>query len=154
MYCSSCGVDSVEGLKYCKRCGANIAADAAQPRKLPVPLIITFLLIIGFVFALGMAVPSLNAGEFHGMGFNNRDVMIMGMAVLGLTLAVIAMLVWLLLRLVGVQQTSTTQRMLESAHREIERPQLSAPPQSVGSVTESTTRTLDQRKYDTPRSLG
>jgi len=154
VYCSSCGVDSVEGLKYCKRCGANIAADAAPPRKLPVPLIVTFLMIIGFVFALGMAVPSLNAGEFHSLGFNNRDVMIMGLAVMGLTIAVIGMLVWLLLRLVGVQQASAPPRVFESAPREVERPQLAAPPQSVGSVTESTTRTLDKRKYDTPSSLG
>lgn len=154
MYCSSCGVDAVEGLKYCKRCGANISADAAPARKLPVPLIVTFLLVIAGVFTLGMIVPSLTAGEFHGMGFSNRDVMFMSMSILGLTVAVIGMLVWLLRHLVGSQQTVVAPRVLESSHREIERPQLAAPPQSVGSVTESTTRTLDKRKYDTPRSLG
>ena len=154
MYCSACGVDSVEGLKYCKRCGANIAADAAPARKLPIPLIVTFLMIIGGVFALGIIVPSLTAGEFHGMQFSNTDVMIICMSIMGLTLAVIGMLVWLLRHLVGVQQTSAPVRAFESPHRESDRPQLAAPPLSVGSVTENTTRTLDQRKYETPRSLG
>ena len=37
MYCSSCGIDTVDGLKYCKRCGVTLAAasDTASPKNSP-----------------------------------------------------------------------------------------------------------------------
>ena len=152
MYCSYCGVDSVEGLKYCKRCGANLGADTPPPKKLPVALILAFLVFIGGVFTLGVTVPTLIAHEFSSLGFSHREVMVLCVADIGLTLLVIAMLGWLLLRLAGVHSGGPV-RVVEIAPREILQPQISAPPQSVGSVTENTTRTLDKRKYDTPASL-
>jgi cytosine/uracil/thiamine/allantoin permease len=115
-------------------------------------LILAFLVIIAGVFTLGVAMPTLTASDFSRLGFSHREVMFLCMADLGLTFMVIAMLAWLLLRLTGAQLGSP--RVVEVAPRDILQPQISAPPQSVGSVTENTTRTLDQRRYDTPRSLG
>jgi uncharacterized membrane protein YvbJ len=60
MYCPSCGVDSVEGLKYCKRCGTNITNGLGAPsKKFPLALTIAFLIIIGSIFS------QVDSGETH-----------------------------------------------------------------------------------------
>lgn len=155
MYCSTCGVDSVEGLKYCKRCGANltIGVEASPPGKLPVGLTLAFLIVIGGAFCVGMGLPMAAAEDLVRIGFSTHDVMILFMADLGLTLAVSAMLVWLLLRLVKLHHPARPARTIELVPGESALPQITAPPQSIGSVTENTTRTLEQRKYEMPRSL-
>lgn len=34
MYCSACGSEVQEGLRYCNRCGANLAAESGAPPRL------------------------------------------------------------------------------------------------------------------------
>ncbi|MFY9611214.1 MAG: hypothetical protein WAU45_21710 [Blastocatellia bacterium] len=156
MYCSSCGVDSVEGLRYCKRCGANLttALGASPPAKIPVALTITFLIVIGGVFCVGLGLPMAAAEDLVRIGFSPHDLMGLFMADFGLTLAIVAMLVWLLLRLIKQPHQTGPVRAVELPPGEPARPQIAAPPLSVGSVTENTTRTLARKTYDTPRSLG
>lgn len=156
MYCSSCGIDSVEGLKYCKRCGANLTVglEASPAGKLPVGLTMVFLIVIGAAFCVGLGLPMAAAEDLVKIGFSTHDVMILFMADLGLTLAVAAMLVWLLLRLIKLHHPAIpATRNIELAPGELPRHQIAAPPQSIGSVTENTTRTLDQKRYETPREL-
>ncbi|HSF23589.1 MAG TPA: hypothetical protein VLE20_05125 [Blastocatellia bacterium] len=154
MYCSSCGVDSVEGLRYCKRCGANLALGASPAQKIPVALTITALLVIGGVFAIGLGLPLASAQDLMRIGFSTSEVMLLFMADFALTIAFAGMLVWLLLRLIKQPYQTSPVRTVELPAAEPARPQIAAPPQSVGSVTENTTRTLAQKTYDTPRSLG
>jgi hypothetical protein len=154
LFCSTCGVDSVEGLKYCKRCGANLtAALGASPLpKIPAALVITFLIVIGGVFCVGLGMPMAAAQDMKNVGFSTSEMMIIFMAAFGLTLAIVAMLVWLFLRLIKQSHQTDPVRVVELPG-EPARPQIAAPPQSVGSVTENTTRTLAQKTYETPRSL-
>jgi hypothetical protein len=156
VYCSTCGIDSVEGLKYCKRCGANLTTGVeAPPAKIPVGLTFAFLILIGGVFCVGLGLPMAVSEDLVKIGFTVRDLMFLFMADLLLTLSVVGMLVWLLLRLIKLHHPERQPRAIElSPPAEAWRPQISAPPQSVGSVTENTTRTLNKKQYDTPRSLG
>jgi hypothetical protein len=72
---------------------------------------------------------------------------------LGVTLAIVAMVVWLFLRLIRLHHQPGPVRTIDLSPVELARPQIAAPPQSIGSVTENTTRTLDQRRHETPRAL-
>lgn len=153
MYCSSCGVDSVEGLRYCKRCGANLTLGDSPATKIPVALTITFLIVIGGVFCIGLGLPMAAAQDLMRIGFSTSEMMFLFMADFGLTVGIVAMLVWLLFRLIKQPNQTSPVRTIELQSGEPARPQIEAPPQSVGSVTENTTRTLAEKTYDTPRSL-
>ena len=70
MYCPSCGNEISVELKYCSRCGANLAltpasypAPMAQPIKLTVPSIVLGLTItvgIGIIFSTARELAQLN----------------------------------------------------------------------------------------------
>jgi len=154
VYCSACGIDSVEGLKYCKRCGANLTTtlEVFPPAKMPVALTLAFLVVIGFVFCVGLGVPLASAEDLAKI-FSTREMLAIFAADLAVTLAIVAMVVWLFLRLIRLHHQTGPVRTIDLQPVESARPQIAAPPQSVGSVTENTTRTLDQRRYETPREL-
>jgi len=148
MFCPTCGVDSVEGLNYCKRCGANVttALGEASLKKFPLPLTFAFLALIGLVFAMGLAFPLAAAHDLTLNGFSPRHLMVIFAGDLALTFLVVAMLIWLFLRLVRLNQHSGPARP-DSFQNETFRPQISAP-QSIGSVTEHTTRSFQPGRYD------
>jgi hypothetical protein len=151
MYCSSCGVDSVEGLKYCKRCGVNLTIPPAvsQAPALPFALIITFLVFIAGVFMAGLIMPFVITKELSIRGFSQGDMMVLFMIEFGVMLAVIAMLVRLLFRLIGAHhQTDGTPRAIEARKNESTTAQIAAAQEPMVSVTENTTRSFDRRFHD------
>ena len=151
MYCSSCGIDSVEGLKYCKRCGVNLTLplDASQPKDLPFALIIAVLIFIGGVFTAGLTMPFLITKELSNRGFSQGDMMTLFVIEFGVTLAVVAMLVWLLFRLIGSNpRTDRAARAVELRRNELTPSQIAAPQEPLVSVTENTTRSFEPRVYD------
>ena len=151
MYCPTCGADSVEGLKYCKHCGANITSvlSASLPKKFPLALTITFLMVILGIFTVGLSLPIAAARELVVAGFSHSNLMDLFAADLGLTLLVVGMLVWLFLRLIKVhQQTSGATSAPKPPPSEYARGQIVSPPHSIGSVTENTTRSFEPRVYD------
>ena len=151
MYCSSCGVDSVEGLKYCKRCGVNLTVplNASQPKTLPFALVIAVLIFIGCVFMAGLSMPFMITKELSNRGFSQSDMMALFIIESGVTLAVIAMLIRLLFRLIGAnQQTDSPARGVELRRNESTTPQIVAPQEPMVSVTENTTRSFEPRIYD------
>ena len=148
MYCSSCGIDSVEGLKYCKRCGINLTAplNASQPKTPPFALVTAVLIFIGFVFMAGLSMPFLITKELSNRGFSQSDMMTLFIIESGVTLAVIAMLVRLLFRLIGAnQRTDSPARVVELRRNELAPPQIAASQEPMVSVTENTTRSFEQR---------
>jgi len=151
MYCSSCGIDSVEGLKYCKRCGVNLTAplETTQSKPLPSGLITAVLVFIGAVFLTGLLVPLVITKELHG--FSQADMMTLFVIEFGVTLAVVAMLVWFLVRLIGVsKQSDSRARAVEVRRSEQAPPQIAAPREPMMSVTENTTRSFEfePRSYE------
>jgi hypothetical protein len=151
MYCSSCGIDSVEGLKYCKRCGANLTApsEPIAVKRFPPLLIGLFLLVIGGIAALGLSAPLLMARDLVNSGFMPKQVLMLFACSSSVTVVVIGLLIKVLMRLIGVSQRSESASVMrEHAMRSYEPSQIPSPPRSIGSVTENTTRSFDPRRVE------
>jgi len=151
MFCPSCGAESSPGLRYCKQCGMNLGQTAEMPlppAKFPMALTVTFLLIIAIISIVGIVGPFAMASDMSMRGIPPREflpVMILGPLV---AVGIDALLVWLLLRLVKIYHESGSAARVTAKPQVVARdftpPQLSAPPASVGSVTEHTTRNFDE----------
>ena len=150
MYCPSCGIDSVDGLKYCKRCGVGLStsttpieAKASVGAAMGTMLFLVALVSIAGFIALFTTVYSL--GERPG--FDPRSLIAI-MAFGGATvLGVIGLLVWLLLRLTGYQPAAHLDKTEKTLARDYAPQQLPASPISMPSVTENTTRNFDPALY-------
>ena len=150
MYCPNCGEQTTQGLKFCKRCGASLSTTVeAVPRKFPTPLTVMFLFVIGGISLVGLAVP-LAAADSLTKDFSTRDVIALVFGSWLVTLIFDAMLVWLLLRLIGISHqfagTTPEKRPLPEQRVAV---QIETPPEPLVSVTENTTRSFDRRRFDT-----
>ena len=148
MYCSSCGAESIQGLQYCKRCGANLTpADPSVPTAKPRGLA----WIVAFGIAMMMGVPM---GGIAVVFERVPDLLERGLPLWLLTaLAITSLLMMtvatvLLSRLLspvfksylqlGEEKETTGKRPSRHAAK-----QISGQPYSVSSVTEGTTRTFE-----------
>ena len=142
MFCPSCGTEST-GLKYCNRCGANLAAPVAPPEIVQINLtkpavligIIMMILTLGG-FALLMIGARMLASVMQGSD------PLMGLIIMG-------MLVIMIIDIILARQLT---KLINAALRNNSQPTFAAPnppaqlphaaPQfvPVGSVTENTTR--------------
>ena len=160
MYCPVCGVESTQGLNYCKRCGANltVALQTAEP---PVG---GGLKGSHFAFALaslslGTAVVALG-GLGIVLGFVQdlshqptsgdlpKLILLLG---LPMVCAISLLLVWQISRLIAMPRQSTG--ALSAPPRPVVSTYTPAPVQiaapladSAASVTEHTTRTFDPHR--------
>lgn len=151
MFCPNCGAESSPVLRYCKQCGMNLSQTAEMPpppAKFPMALTITFLLIIAVISIVAIIGPFAMASDMSMRGTPPGQflpVMILGPLV---GIGIDALLIWLLLRLVKIYHDpggmSHRQSLSLPAAREFTPPQLNAPPPSVGSVTEHTTRNFGE----------
>jgi hypothetical protein len=150
MYCPNCGDQTTQGLKYCKRCGAGLTASTI-PIEPPVSsgramgtmtFLVALVSIAGFI-ALFTTV--YNLGERPN--FDPRSLIAI-MAFGGATVVcVIGLLVWLLLRFTGYQPPTHHDKSEKLPARDYAPQQLPAPPISMPSVTENTTRNFDPARY-------
>lgn len=67
MYCSACGSEVQEGLRYCNRCGANLAAESGAPPRL-FGIILALVAAAGLVGILGLTAIFFFAIELMGRG--------------------------------------------------------------------------------------
>ena len=147
MYCPVCGAESTQGLNYCKRCGAGLSAStppveqrASIGKAMGAMLFLVSLVSIAGFIALFSTV--YNLGE--RTAFDTRALIAI-MAFGGATVVgVVGLLVWLLLRLSGVQTSVTRVDVPNMVLREHVAPQLPASPISMPSVTEHTTRNFER----------
>ena len=62
MFCSACGSEVAEGLRFCNRCGASLAAETQAP-----PRLLAFIIILSLAFAavtiFGLFVIAVQASE-------------------------------------------------------------------------------------------
>jgi hypothetical protein len=146
MYCQLCGNESTEGLNFCKRCGTSFTqpAGANPPKKFPLLLTGIFLLIIGQIVTIALAIPMIAVSDLtaKGMGVDALIPLFVLSPVAGVGAA--ALLIWLLLRLIKIYyQAPGAQPFVERRSM-----QISAPPESLTSVTEHTTRNFDPALKD------
>jgi len=147
MYCPSCGAELTLELKYCSRCGANIAAPTTPAREL-VPISLTVPAMV-----IGLAVAIITLGGFGvliegatklAQVFHVPDP-IMGIIMFGMSTIVVCdiLLLRLLSRIVNaaLNAKKETPSLPKLQSRETPR-QLSPKLVPVPSVTEHTTRTF------------
>jgi hypothetical protein len=160
MYCPNCGAESTLGLNYCKHCGGNLAEGTAQQPATPARNIFAALILaaattgivlgglaIVFSFALDLIGP-----QPPGYAPPVHDaIVVAGMMVMFGSAAIILatfLLIKLFVRVMGFssipERSGGRAKALPVAQRVS---QISAPPASMQSVTEHTTRNFEPRVY-------
>jgi len=157
MYCPVCGAESTQGLNYCKRCGASLGTTVPiqTPSGLPraarnVGIVWALVIAIIAVCAGGLGISFGIGGGLMASGVRGEDGpigIVLGGALVVLVVAV--MLIRLLSRVIGMSAPTTVRPAMSQSMREPVA-QLPAPPPSVSSVTEHTTRTFDHAAYREP----
>jgi hypothetical protein len=155
MYCPNCGAQSAHGLNYCKLCGANLSEanqGGVPPARNIFAALILALATTGIVLG-GLAIVFSFAIELVGPHASpGRDATaIAGMMVLFGSSAVILatfLLIKLFARLMGLDSIGEKSgRASKALANERRARQLSAPPASLSSVTEHTTRNFEPQVY-------
>lgn len=147
MYCPVCGAEGTAGLKFCKRCGANLGQTPSKINYGKIAGMFWAIAVFGIVSVgtlIGCMVPLVIAGH-AGVNIIGPIMVVGG----GVILAIALLLIWQLSRLISVVKDEGEERVRRPVvirqpdAPQITSPQLAAPPHAVGSVTEHTTRTFD-----------
>lgn len=147
MYCQNCGFNNDDGVNYCKRCGTNL--NPIQTVKSVSPIVIaSFLLVILFITLAGFAMPMMAMDELHTK-VDQRILISFSALFLLSAFGINAMLIWLLTRLLGIAKVKKrNDEISEKRPKYVTSGQqyeaLQAPPISLASVTEHTTRNFDK----------
>ncbi len=145
MYCPSCGNESAVELKYCNRCGANLAvvtsnqpALVVAPVKLTVPSIVLGLTITG-----GLGIIFGGAAQFAMVGVHPAAIVWMVLFSTATLFGCISLMIRFWTKMLTLQRDAIAAQPVRPPI--VERPNLhSLPPrlEPVPSVTENTTRTF------------
>src|SRR5215471_20151267 len=103
MYCSSCGSECAQGLKYCKQCGANLNSTASLPEgKISFARLAIIFGVIALLGIPGIVGPFAIAEDLMNHHYGDPKLVVM-LVMFGsiVSLAVIGIFIWLLFRLVG-----------------------------------------------------
>ena len=144
MYCPVCGAESTSGFNYCKRCGASLSpltneTEAARPISKPLAL----LLPVALVSIVGLIAFFVSLVHLSHGGVDPRPLIAITAFAGATVLGVVGLLIWLLMQLSGIhRRLSQVEKEARPTGRSSQ-PQLQAPPISVPSVTENTTRNFD-----------
>lgn len=150
MYCAACGTPLAPGLSYCNRCGMNLK-EPSESRQGPINAYLTAITIIGIgglIMMLGGAIALKNGAQL------NQDMIGIYMLMTFLIVAVVELsLCWQLSRL--NRSTDKRERAMPQMHagmpNQIAAPQPRALGETIPSVTENTTRTLEYSRNEPSR---
>jgi hypothetical protein len=144
MYCPSCGSEQLQGLKYCKRCGANLApSNDASPARLGTMVwavsLATTLVTVG-----GLAMVFIFAIEIMGRQNPSTNSLLFLLFFLLVVLGIAALLIRQLSRLLTAYLHSNPQTKSRPAElSEKPRAELPETPASVIGDLEQTTRRFE-----------
>lgn len=144
MYCSHCGAESVQGSQYCKRCGASLIQK---------PQALVWIVAFGIAMIMGLPMGGIVIVFERISGFIEKGLPLWLVAVLTITgLLIVSMATFLLSRLLSPIFKNYSQ---SGEAAETKKPvvagaplQIDAPPHSVSSVTEATTRTFEPARIE------
>jgi hypothetical protein len=144
MYCPACGVELTHGLKYCNRCGASLGRDSSETSRGFNPFVLMIPIAIVSIVGLMRLFSTLNnlAGRLDAKAIT-AIALCGGLTVFG----VVAALIWLSLRLIEGPKSHAPRARGKNVPTEIGElvmAQLSPSPNAMPSVTEGTTRNIDQ----------
>jgi hypothetical protein len=156
MHCPNCGAESTLGLNYCKRCGGNLS-DTPQPAP-PAKNVLAALILaaatlgivlggLGIVFSAALSLIGPQPPGFvppvHDAVVVAGMMVIFGSTAIGL---VSLMLIKLFSRMMGLaSEADRSPRPARTFVPEQRVSQIPAPPISMQSVTEHTTRNFEPR---------
>ena len=141
MYCSACGVAINQGLTYCKNCGAKVVREDERRPDEPKPENVMLMMVMTFVF--GMVAISVLLAILKGvLHFEFGPLMAITMLSFLIMIALEGVFIRLLFS--GRQRKDKEATLLsdQPTMKQLEA-QSQFPLQSVGSVTERTTRNFD-----------
>jgi hypothetical protein len=147
MYCSGCGQENIQGVNFCKNCGANLnpsKAKSASPWTVGI-----FLVVIAFITVIGFVGPMVMLSELPGNGLDEEPLMTMAFFFLAATTTIDWLLIRLLTRLLGFAKVkepappkiTAMQPKYDTSKQPYQ--QLPEPHISMPSVTEHTTRNFE-----------
>lgn len=155
MYCSSCGAEVAQGISFCNRCGADLKPTETlisinKPKALPHLIVLSMILLTGLTIG-GLATVLGILFQFFRNGFPIAALMILGSLSLIVILGSVIALSRQVSRLVNsyldtgksfkeIKKEKTSKILSPKNLAEID----AVPIQPIMSVTEHTTRTLDQ----------
>ena len=173
MYCPSCGVENAYGLRYCKRCGESLNnqtnATGGSFKKMKqgefgweieevetpgismkkLTGIFWAVAVFGFISLgtlLGIMIPLTIFGA-------DRKLLVLLLIFGSATISgIAAMLIRQLARLIDLIEAKERAPRRVKMPTEQSYPQVAAPPSSVSSVTEHTTRNFDHSAYNEQRT--
>ncbi len=156
MYCPTCGNEITVELKYCNRCGANLALPPSSgPVTVTVPISLTApTVVIGLTIVIGLGIifgGVTELAERHVHPAAITWIILFSMATL---FGCSALLIRFWSKMVGLQrQTSAPQQNIRPAFERATPQQLPPRFEPVPSVTEHTTRTFSHA-YREPTERG
>ncbi len=143
MYCANCAAPLSPGLSYCNRCGANLKEKEAPTTN--TAAISAFLTAITVIAAIGLGI--MLGGSLvlrRGAGLGQELVGCFMLFTFMITGVTEVMLIRQLSRLTGSWESKRSFPTVQTPPFELR----SAPGEPVGSVTDSTTRTLDYARRE------
>ena len=101
MYCSTCGSEVQDGLRFCNRCGANLIPETGSAPRL-FGIILTLAIAVLLVGVIGLAALFFFAIEFLGRGTIPAEIVIFLIVFSFVFFGIEALLIWQLSRLSAV----------------------------------------------------
>jgi hypothetical protein len=154
MYCPSCGSEISVELKYCNRCGANLAstgviypAPAAAPVKLTLPSI-----VLGLTVTIGLGIIFSSATEMARIQLHPAAIAWMVIFSLAMLFGCSALLIRFWSKMLTLKRESYQPPPELRPHANMPALQQQLPPrfEPIPSVTEHTTRTFSPAYRDDP----
>lgn len=148
MFCPGCGVESAEGLRFCKQCGSSLTSTSNVEYVRPVKITgavwaIAVMTFLCFVVVFG------GVAALAGIGVRNSDILA-PIAVFGSfsILGICALMIRMVLRAVSISSQlvgppNSGNKAIPAPYNQAQIPP--APQGYVPSVTENTTRSFDRQ---------
>ena len=156
MYCPVCGAESTQGLNYCKRCGASLGSPLPSPidaapqsrRANHTMTIVALVAAVIVVCAGGLGISLGISGGLVANGVNQDAPIAIAFCGSAVVLVVEIMLLRLLSKVIAASLSQPVPASaIQPAPQHIAPVALPAPPPSVSSVTENTTRNFEAPRY-------
>lgn len=144
MYCPTCGSEITVEVKYCNRCGANLALPPSNlPSTVTAPVSLTApTIVIGLTITGGLGIIFGGATELAQMHVHPAAITWMVLFSMATLFGCSAMLIRFWSKMVGVQRQSSPPQQGRPAFERSTPQQLPPRFDPVPSVTEHTTRTF------------